>query len=135
MEKVMGEKVGRFEISFWRKEDTKAGKNGYVPEREQRNGMGQRYVLLLPGMRPGAGCVRMAKKYKYQYWHIILESYDDRFPAGSCISNKYKMDYRYYEIFNLSIGKSKIVCEVDYIGRTLTDMPKDEKIKKLIHMK
>jgi hypothetical protein len=36
MEKVMGEKVGRFEISFWRKEGTTVPrKRGYVPEREQ----------------------------------------------------------------------------------------------------
>ena len=72
---------------------------------------------------------------RYQYWHIILKSYDDRFPEGDCISNKHKMDYRAYEIFNMSTGKSKIVCEVDYIGRTLTNMPKEEKILKLKEMK
>ena len=77
----------------------------------------------------------MTKKYKYQYWHIILKSYDDRFPVGDCISNKYKMDYRAYEIFNMTTGKSKIVCEVEYIGRTLTDMPKDEKIAMLKEFK
>ena len=71
---------------------------------------------------------------KYQYWHIILKSYDDRFPEGAVISNKYKMDYRDYEIFNMFTGESKIVCEVDYIGRTLTDMPQEEKILKLKEM-
>lgn len=73
----------------------------------------------------------MTKKNKYQYWHIILKSYDDRFPVGCFLSNNYKIDYKNYELFTSSTGKSNIVCEVEYVGRTLTDMPEDEKLVKL----
>ena len=69
------------------------------------------------------------KKYKYQYWHLITKSFDKRFPKGEFLSNNQKMNYKGYEIFNMKTGKSKIVCHVEYVCRTLTDLSTEEKIK------
>ena len=65
---------------------------------------------------------------KYQYWHMIKKSFDKRFPEGEVLSNKRKMDYKNYELFNIRTGKSAIVCEVEYICRTPSEW---DSIKKM----
>jgi len=64
---------------------------------------------------------------KYQYWHLIKKSYDKRFSVGEVVSNRHKMDYKNYELFNLKTGKSKVVCEVEYVCRTPKDWSSDKK--------
>ena len=66
---------------------------------------------------------------KYQYWHMINKSFDKRFPTGNALSNKYKMDYKSYELFNIKTGKSRVVCEVEYICRTPKSWSSDKKIE------
>ncbi len=63
---------------------------------------------------------------KYQYWHMIKKSFDKRFPVGEVLSNRHKMDYKSYELFNIKTGKSKVVCEVEYVCRTPKDWSSDK---------
>lgn len=80
----------------------------------------------------------MAKKYKYQYWHIVTKINPDRpdlnIEIGNCVSNKYIRN-GLWETFNMKYGKFSWMCEAEYIGRTDTDMPKEQKLEKLKEFK
>ena len=58
---------------------------------------------------------------RYQYWHLITKSFDKEVKVGEYLSNKYKMDYKTYEVFNMRTGKTRKVCEVKYLCRTPTE--------------
>ena len=63
---------------------------------------------------------------KYQYWHLITKSFDKRCEVGEVISNRHKMDYKSYNVFNMKTGKTRALCEVKYICRT----PKEWGVKR-----
>ena len=73
------------------------------------------------------------KKYVYQYWHRIDRvgpAYKGKVKVGNAISHSFKREGR-WETVNLKTGRFSWSCECTYLGRTRTDMPKEEKIRKL----